>query len=102
MVEKVYEIIDSIDENNIKKRLDEIKLKINNNEEIKQLIKKFEEAKKLYEKYNYKDDFIKSKLELLKNPVVKQYIELQNKINLISIKINNRIDKITKGVTEIK
>ncbi len=102
MVEKVYEIIDSIDENNIKKRLDEIKLKINNSEEIKQLIKKFEEAKKLYEKYNYKDDFIKSKLELLKNPVVKQYIELQNKINLISIKINNRIDKITKGVTEIK
>ena len=102
MIEKVYHIIDNIDNNNTKKRLDEIKLKIKNNNDAKSLIKRFEEAKELYEKYNYKDDFVKVKSDLIKNELIKEYLDLQNKINLFSVQINSRISKITKGITDKK
>lgn len=102
MIEKVYEIIDDIDNSDMKKRLDEIKLKINNDEEAKKLIKNFYEAKELYEKYNYKEDFIKAKINMLKNPLVEEYVSIQNKVNMLTIQINNRINKITKGITDKK
>lgn len=102
MIEKVYELIDEIDESNIKKRIDEIKNVIRKDEKAKELIKKFEEAKELYEKYNIKEDFIRAKTKLLKNEVLKEYIELQSKINILTLQINNRINKITKGVTDKK
>lgn len=99
MVEKAYEIIDYIEASDLKKRLDEIKKEINESKEAKHLIKKFNDAKALYERYNAKDDFIKAKINLLKDPLVKEFVDLQNKINLLTININNRINKITKGVT---
>ncbi len=102
MMEKVYQIIDEIDNDNIRKRLDKVKLKIKNSNEAKKLIKKFEEAKELYEKYNYKDDFVKAKSNLIKNELIKEYLDLQNKINLFSVQINSRINKITKGITDKK
>lgn len=102
MIEKVYEIIDDIDNSDMKKRLDKIKLKINNDEDAKKLIKKFYEAKELYEKYNYKEDFIKAKINMLKNSLVEEYVSIQNKVNMLTIQINNRINKITKGITDKK
>lgn len=102
MIEKVYNIIDDIDNDNVKKKLDEVKLKIKNSNEAKRLIKRFEEAKELYEKYNYKDDFVKAKRDLVKNELIKEYLDLQNKINLLSVQINSRISKITKGITDKK
>lgn len=102
MIEKVYEVIDEIDESSLKKRIDEIKNTINKDEGTKELIKKFEEAKILYEKFNIKEDFIRAKKELLKNEVLKEYVELQNKINLLTLQINNRIKKLTDGVTDKK
>lgn len=102
MIEKAYEITDFIDESRIKKRLDEIKLKINNNEEAKKIIKCFESAKELYEKYNVKEDFIKAKKALFSNELLKEYVSLQEQINLLTIKINNRIRRITNGVTNKK
>lgn len=102
MIEKVYEVIDEIDESSLKKRIDEIKNTINKDEGTKALIKKFEEAKILYERFNIKEDFIRAKKELLKNEVLKEYVELQNKINLLTLQINNRIKKLTDGVTDKK
>lgn len=90
MIEKVYEVID------------EIKNTINKDEGTKELIKKFEEAKILYERFNIKEDFIRAKKELLKNEVLKEYVELQNKINLLTLQINNGIKKLTDGVTDKK
>jgi hypothetical protein len=46
-----------------------------------------------------KEDFIKAKEEMLKNELLKEYVELQNQINLITLQINNRINNITKGIT---
>lgn len=102
MIEKVYEVIDEIDESSLKKRIDEIKNTINKDEGTKALIKKIEEAKILYERFNIKEDFIRAKKELLKNEVLKEYVELQNKINLLTLQINNRIKKLTDGVTDKK
>lgn len=102
MIDKVYEVIDEIDNSSLKKRIDEIKIAINKDELAKELIKKFEEAKDLYEKFNVKEDFILAKKELLKNEVLKEYVELQNQINLLTLQINNRIKKLTDGVTDKK
>lgn len=100
MVEKTYEVIDYIESSDLKKRLDEVKTMINKSYNTKKLIKSFNDAKALYERYNTKDDFIRAKADLLKDPLVKEYVGLQNKINLLTIKINERISKITKGATK--
>lgn len=99
MVEKTYEVIDYIENSDLKKRLDEVKEMINESYNTKKLIESFNDAKVLYERYNTKDDFIRAKVDLLKDPLVKEYVGLQNKINLLTIKINERISKITKGAT---
>lgn len=99
MVEKTYEVIDYIENSDLKKRLDEVKEMINESYNTKKLIESFNDAKVLYERYNTKDDFIRAKVDLLKDPLVKEYVDLQNKINLLAIKINERISKITKGAT---
>lgn len=102
MIEQVYEIISDIDSSKLKERLDNVKECIRNDEEAKRLIKRFEEAKIKYEKYNLKTEFINSKKDLLNNNMLKEYIKLQSDINLLILQINNRINKITKGITNKK
>ncbi len=99
MVENAYEVIDLMEKSEFKKRLIEVKRKINKDKDVKKLIKNFEEVKELYEKFNVKEDFMKAKNDLLSNELLKEYINLQEQINLLTLKINNRIKKVTKGVT---
>ena len=49
-----------------------------------------------YEKYNLKEEFIKAKEDMLKNELIKEYVMIQNKVNMLTLQINNRIGKITK------
>lgn len=100
MIEKVYEIIDEINSSEIKRRLDEIKKEIKENKDIKLLLDKFNETKLLYEKYNIKEDYIKSKIELMKHPVIKEYLNIQNEINLLSLEINQRINNIKNNTNK--
>ena len=97
MIDKIYESIDTINNSNMINRLNELKEMINSNEEIKNKINNFYNAKDLYEKYNYKDNYLKAKLNLFDDPVIKEYLDIQNEINLISLYINNNIKDITKG-----
>ena len=99
MVENAYEVVDLIEKSEFKKRLIEVKRKINKDKDVKKLIKNFEEVKELYEKFNVKEDFMKAKNDLLSNELLKEYINLQEQINLLTLKINNRIKKVTRGVT---
>ena len=96
MIYNVYEIIEDINNLDIKKRLDDIKDKIRNDKEIKRLINKFNQSKELYEKYNLKDEFINSKKELMNNEIIKKYLDIQNEFKLLMLKINNMLNKITK------
>lgn len=96
MVDKALKITDMIDGSSIKKRLDEIKIKIKNDYDAKNLIDKFNYAKENYEKYNLKEEFVKAKENMLKNELIKEYIMIQNKVNMLTLQINNRIGKITK------
>ena len=96
----VYEIIETFDNSNIKKRLDIVKNEIRNDNTCKILIKKFNNAKELYEKYNYKDEFISAKKELLDNKLLKEYIDIQNEINMLIMYINSKINDITKAITK--
>mgnify|MGYP004518611537 CR=1 FL=1 len=98
MMNKVFKIIDDIEKSDIKKRLDSIKKEIQSNEDIKKLIKDFNEKKELYEKYNLKDDFIAAKSKLLSNSIVREYINIQNEINLLSMEINKKLNDIKKGI----
>lgn len=95
---KIFKIIDDIEKSDIKKRLDSIKKEIQSNEDIKKLIKDFNEKKELYEKYNLKDDFIAAKSKLLSNSIVREYINIQNEINLLSMEINKKLNDIKKGI----
>ena len=40
--------------------------------------------------------FIKAKEDMLKNELIKEYVMIQNKVNMLTLQINNRIGKITK------
>lgn len=95
MNEKVYEIIDAIEKTDIRKKLTEIKEEIKTNGLSKKIISEFNEAKAMYEKYGYNDDFIKAKVKLMKDPLIKSYLSIQNEINMLSLYINNKIKEIT-------
>jgi len=96
MVDKAFLITDMIDGSSVKQKLDKIKEKIKSDYDAKGLIDKFNHAKENYEKYNLKEEFIKSKENMLKNELIKEYVMIQNKINMLTLQINNRIDKIAK------
>ena len=97
-MDKVFKIIDDIEKSDIKKRLDSIKKEIQSNEEMKTLIKNFNNKKELYEKYNLKVDFIEAKSKLLSNSIIREYISIQNEINLLSMEINKKLNEIKKGI----
>lgn len=95
MKDEVYNIIDNIENTSVVKRLKDVKNKILSSDKALSLIKRFNNAKELYEKYNNKEDFINNKKELMNNELIKEYLQLQNEINLLIIHINNRIKEIT-------
>ena len=96
MENKVYEVIDYIQSSDFKKKLDEIKFKIANDDKCKDIIKKFYESKILFEKYNLKEDYIYYETNLFSNELIKEYLKIQNNVNLLELKINSRLNKITK------
>lgn len=100
MNDKIYEIIDAIEKTDIKKKLVKIKEEIKTNGLSKKLIEEFNEAKALYEKYGYNDDFIKAKIKLMKDPLIKSYLTIQNEINMLSLYINNKVKEITNTTKE--
>ena len=96
MIEDVYKIIDKLEKQDLIEELKTLKEKINKDVKIKEIINNFNLAKEGLEKYNLKDDFLKAKEKLLKNEILKRYIEIQNEINMLSLYINKKINELTK------
>lgn len=97
MVEKVYEILDELDNSEFIKKLKAIKKSIINDDNIMKLINDFKLAKENYEKYNLKEEFLEAKRKMLENEIIKEYVDIQNKINMLTLKINERIGNITRS-----
>ena len=97
MNDKIYEIIEEIEKTDLSERISRIKQELKENKMSKKLIDEFNDAKELYEKYNYSDEFIKAKINLMKDPIIKRYLDIQNEINMISLYINKKIEEITKN-----
>ena len=97
MEDKIYEIIEEIEKTDLSERISRIKQELKENKMSKKLIDEFNNAKELYEKYNYSDEFIKAKVKLMKDPIIKRYLDIQNEINMISLYINKKIEEITKN-----
>lgn len=96
MQDKVFDIIDDIEKEDEIIRLRKIIKEIRSDDEVLSLIKSFNNAKMLYDKYNVKEDFIKAKKSLMDNKLIKEYLSIQNDINMLILHINDRINKITK------
>ena len=77
-------------------RLRKIIKEIRSDDKALSLIKSFNNAKMLYDKYNVKEDFIEAKKSLMDNKLIKEYLSIQNDINMLILHINDRINKITK------
>lgn len=96
MIEKTYDVIDFIKNTDIVKEIYIVKKEINDSKTCKKLIKQFKNSKELYEKYNDEKEFKKDKELLLKNKTISKYIKLQNKINMLTLYINNKINDLIK------
>ncbi len=96
MQDKVFDIIDDIEKEDEIIRLKKIIKEIRSDDKALSLIKSFNNAKMLYDKYNVKDDFIEAKKSLMDNKLIKEYLSIQNDINMLILHINDRINKITK------
>ena len=96
MIEKTYDVIDFIKNTDIIKEIYIVKKEINDSKTCKKLIKQFKNSKELYEKYNDEKEFKKAKELLLKNKTISKYIKLQNKINMLTLYINSKIDDLIK------
>ncbi len=96
MQDKVFDIIDDIEKEDEIIRLKKIIKEIRSDDKALSLIKSFNNAKMLYDKYNVKEDFIEAKKNLMDNELIKEYLSIQNDINMLILHINDRINKITK------
>lgn len=96
MQDKVFDIIDDIEKEDKIIRLKKIIKEIRSDDKALSLIKSFNNAKMLYDKYNVKEDFIEAKRNLMDNELIKEYLSIQNDINMLILHINDRINKITK------
>lgn len=88
IIKKTYELIDTLDNSDIIKKLSYYKDKVINDKYILNLINKYNNS-------NNNEEKITMKKELYNNINYKKYMDNYNKLNYIIMDINNRIKKIT-------
>lgn len=92
MKEKTKEILEKLDNTKEIKRIKELNIKLNNNEEYISLMKTFEDNKESYiENNTYNEELIILRKKLFSIDELNEYLKLQNELRLIFTKINNEI-----------
>lgn len=92
MEDKIIKEIDNLEE---VKRFKELNNKIKSNKDYNSIISNFNKNKDKYIKNNtYNIELIKARKKLFEIDDVKEYLELENKIRLLSIKISNILSSI--------
>ena len=92
MKEKTKEILEKLDNTKEIKRIKELNIKLNNNEEYISLMKTFEDNKESYiENNTYNEELIILRKKLFSIDELNEYLKLQNELRLLFTKINNEI-----------
>lgn len=92
MEEKTDQIIKYIDNTREVQTLKSLTKEINNNQNYLKLMKQFIDNKDKYVKNNiYEQQIIKLRKKLFEIKEIKEYLNIQNKLRLLSMKINNII-----------
>lgn len=92
MKEKTKEILEKLDNTKELKRIKELNIKLNNNEEYISLMKTFEDNKESYiENNTYNEELIILRKKLFSIDELNEYLKLQNELRLLFTKINNEI-----------
>ncbi len=96
MIESSFDIIDKIESSKLSLRLKEVKRMIKEDEKIINLLNEFNKAKEEYQTYGISDKYKLLKQKLMCNKIVKEYLTIQNQINLLSLHINMRMKSLIK------
>lgn len=95
IIEKQKELIDKLDNTPEIKRFKKLENEIKNNKEYLSLMEEFNSNKERYEKENIlNEEIIKLRQKLFLIPGVKEYLNLEGEIRLLSRKISNSISSI--------
>ncbi len=92
IVDKTYELLDTLDSSSLIKNLTKYKNKVLNN---KELLKEIQETKKETDK----DKIIVKRVSLYHNNDYKMYMKYYNELSLIILKINKKYKEYTKTST---
>ena len=92
IVDKTYELLDTLDSSSLIKNLTKYKNKVLNN---KELLKEIQEIKKETDK----DKIIVKRVSLYHNNDYKMYMKYYNELSLIILKINKKYKEYTKTST---
>ena len=92
MVEETNKILEKLDDTKEIKKIKELSIKLNNNQEYLSLMKQFNENKDNYIKNNtYNDELINLRKKLFSINELNEYLKIQNELRLLFTKINNEI-----------
>lgn len=86
---KLNELIDSIDNNESVIKMKRLKEDIYNDQNLKELLDKFRNLDN-----TYTDEYINLKKEILSNPTVREYKELENQLYFTVLEINKRLNTL--------
>ncbi len=86
---KLNELIDSIDNNESVIKMKRLKEDMYNDQNLKELLDKFRNLDN-----TYTDEYINLKKEILSNPTVREYKELENQLYFTVLEINKRLNTL--------
>ena len=90
IIEKTYELIDTLDSSDLIKKIVEYKTRINNNPDLLKLIEKCNHSENTV-------DYITIKKQIYKYEEYQNYINYYNQLYYIIYNMNNRYKKLLEG-----
>lgn len=86
---KLNDLIDSIDNNLKTVKMKELKERIYNDKILEKKLKEFRELENKYSK-----EYVELKRDILDNPIVREYQQLENELYFTVLEINKRLNSL--------
>jgi len=91
LINKVDELINIFENSYIIQRIQDLKQKMHEDQDIKYKIERFNQLKDNV----HNEELITIRQELLKNPLIKEYKQLENELLLLTFKVNEKLNTLT-------